>query len=104
MKRCSCRGYMNRRKCISLWGWGDGGGVAGWGTTLVGHLTFKWVCHNDESALAQAIKKTSRRLSARVTAAVCHFITGSGGGESRKKKEKRKSAGDETGRHRFFKK
>lgn len=53
---------------------GDGRG------TQAGHLTFKWVCHNDESAVAQAIKKTSRRLSACVTEAVCHFITGSGRG------------------------
>lgn len=44
-----------------------------------GHLTFKWVCHNDESTGAQAIKKTTQRLSACVTEIVRHFITGSEG-------------------------
>lgn len=46
-----------------------------------GHLTFKWVCHNDESTGAQAIKKTTQRLSACVTEIVCHFITESKGGK-----------------------
>lgn len=63
-----------------------GGGCRGVGDgrgTHAGHLTFKWVCHNDESAVAQAIKKTSRRLSACVTEVVCHFITGSGRGSKK---------------------
>lgn len=38
-----------------------------------GHLTFKWVCHNDGSTGAHAIKKIAQHLSVCVTEIVCHF-------------------------------
>lgn len=57
----------------------------GGGRARASHLTFKWVCHNDESAVAQTIKKTSLRLSTCVTEAVCHFSTGSRRGRKKKK-------------------